>query len=166
MISSLLNDDRSLVALDCDPLSIALLRQNRFINRRHFNIQQAALSYRRLIQRGQCTIPSTELYPGYDPVQTVTYEELRETYSLEFDTLVADCEGAIYFVLQDNPKILDNIATVFVKSTYRSVEHKLWTDALFSEKGLSRVHSEPLLGREWLPNPDACQASFFEVWTS
>jgi hypothetical protein len=164
MISSLLNDDRNLVALDCAPLSIEWLRLNRFINRRHFHIEHAALSYRRLIQRGFGTVPSTELYPGYDPVHTTTYEELLQTYSIQFDTLVSDCEGAIYYILQDNPGILDTMSTIFAKSTYRSVEHKLWTDALFLEKGFSRVHSEPLVGAEWLPAPDACQASFYEVW--
>jgi hypothetical protein len=79
--------------------------------------------------------------------------------------LVLDCEGAIYFILQDNPGILDNIHTIILKSTYRSVEHKLRTDALYGEKGFAKVYSEPVLGREWLPEPDACQASYYEVWT-
>lgn len=163
-ISSLLDDDKTFVAMECDPAAVETLQANRDSNNRHFNIEPAALSYRRLVQRGWDTIPSDASPDGYRAVQTIGYDELEAKYSITFDTLVLDCSGAIYYVLRDKPEILQNISTIISQSDYRSTEHKKWVDDLLLKTGFERVCSEPLLSREWLPAPDECQESYYEVW--
>jgi FkbM family methyltransferase len=164
IISTLLEDDRSFVALECEPSALESLRTNRDTNNRKFSIEPSALSYRKLAQRCGDTVPVDEVPPGYDAVQTIGYEELQTKYSVTFDSLVVDCGGAIYYVLQDNPGILRDISTIILQSDYRSTEHKIWVDQLLCDSGFRRIYSEPLLGPEWLPAPDECQKSYYEVW--
>lgn len=164
IIASLLDDDRNLVTLECDPTSVAVLEQNRFVNRLHFQIEPSALSSRKLMLRGWETIPSEELREGYRWVSTITYEDLKKKYPINFDTLVIDCEGAIYYILQDTPAVLENISTILLESDYQTVEHKAWVDDLFRQHGLEKVYSEPLVGHENESFPPECRSSFYEVW--
>lgn len=174
MISCVLNDERNLVSLECNPFFIELLRNNRFANGFHFHIEPSALSYRRLIQSQQYrqygseaeaweTIPSEELPDGYDWISTITFEQLTAKYQLEFDTLVADCEGALYYILQDNPNIVENMQTVILESDYRIAGQKEAVEKIFARFGLEKVHAEALY-----PNltalPQECADSFWEVW--
>ncbi len=165
MISSVLEDERNLVTLECDPISVNSLRKNRFINKFRFQIEPSALSYRKLIQRGWDTIPSDILLPGYKWVNSITYEQLIEKYGIEFDTLVLDCEGAIFYILSDNENILNNIKMIILESDYHNVEQKRYVEGLFMKNGLEKVYSEALIGYEHLPFPKECRESFYEVWT-
>jgi FkbM family methyltransferase len=164
MIAAVLADQHNLVSLECDPVSVEMLRNNRFANRFTFHIEPSALSYRKLIQKGWQTVPSEAVPPGYVRVQTITFEELQSKYGIEFDTLVADCEGALYWILRDNEALLKNIHTVIVEADYASVEHKMAVEAIFHVHGLERIYSEPLAVDWDHPFPAECAESFFEVW--
>lgn len=165
MIASLLADSANLVTMECDPAAVAMLRCNRAANDFNFRIEPSALSYRRLIQRGWTTIPSDEPRPGWRQVSTITFDELVAKYGIAFDTLVADCEGALFYILQDDPSMLDGISTVILEADYPNVEHKRNVEAVFARQGLSRIHSEPLVVDWQHPFPDEVAASFFEVWS-
>lgn len=164
MIASILEDDRNLVTLECDPVSVELLRNNRFANNFRFHIEPSALSNRKLIQNGWLTTPSDELLPGYQWVNTITYDELVSKYGSDFDTLVADCEGALYYILVDNEGFLSNISTVILESDFLSAEHKQQVEATFRRYGLEKVYSEPLPSPPEGYFPDECVESFFETW--
>ncbi len=164
MIASVLADQHNLVSLECDPQSVEMLRNNRFANRFTFHIEPSALSYRQLIQRGWQTRPSEDVPPGYVRVQTITFKELQSKYNIEFDTLVADCEGALYWILRDSEALLKKIHTVIVEADYASVEHKMAVEAIFDVHGLERIYSEPLVVDWDHPFPAECVESFFEVW--
>lgn len=165
MIATMLDNDEDLVTLECDPSSVELLRNNRYANDFHFHIEPSALSYRKLVQRGWDTIASDTVPPGYSAVQTITFEELNNKYSIKFDTLVADCEGALHLILQDNDQMLENITTIILESDYSTVGDKLAVEEIFRQYRFTRIHSEPLLvNRASNPFPEGCTASFFEVW--
>lgn len=166
MLSCVLDDESNLVTLECDPVSVELLRNNRYANNLRFHIEPSALSYRKLIQQSWMTIPSETLLPGYQWVNTITFEELIDKYALEFDTLVADCEGALYYILRDNDKILRNIQTVVLESDYAYAEHKFNVEEIFADYGLNKVYSKSLAGAPGWPAglPDECWNSFYEVW--
>jgi FkbM family methyltransferase len=164
MTASVLHDQQNLVSLECDPVSVEMLRNNRFANRFTFHIEPSALSYRPLIQKGWQTVPSEAVPPGYVRVQTITFEELQSKYGIEFDTLVADCEGALYWILRDSEALLKNIHTVILEADYASVEHKMAVEAIFHVHGLERIYSEPLVVDWDHPFPAECVESFFEVW--
>lgn len=174
MIACVLNDDRNLVTLECNPFFVELLRNNRFANGFNFRIEPSALSKRKLIQSkdnyqfGSAAeaweaIPSEELPPGYDWVSTVTFDELEAKHSITFDTLVADCEGALFHILEDDPTILRNIKTIIMESDFRLAEHKWAVERVFNARGFEKVHADALV-----PNltalPQECADSFWEVW--
>lgn len=164
MIASILDDERYLVTMECDPDSVEVLRNNRYLNNFRFHIEPSALSYRKLIQRGWDTIPSDEVLPGYQPVRTITFEQLTDKFRIDFDTLVADCEGALYYILNDSDAMLSGISTVILEADYHTAEQKRSVEAILLAHGLQRVHSEPLV-TDWAhPFPEECAASFFEVW--
>jgi hypothetical protein len=58
---------------------------------------------------------------------------LGKKYNIDFDTLVLDCEGAFYYILNDFPEILENIKTIFVENDYNDIEHKNFVDLKLKE---------------------------------
>ena len=156
-IASMLQDDRRFVTLETCSQYIPYLELNREVNGFHFQIENAALSYRKLIQKDWDTIPSDTVLPGYFPVNTITYEQLLQKYGLTFDAIVADCEGALYYILQDCPQILDPVQTIIMENDYHQIEHKEFVDNILSEKGFLRTYRQ---SGGWGP----CQYFFFEVW--
>lgn len=174
MISCILNDPRNLVTVECNPFFVELLRNNRYANRLDFHIEAGALSYRKLMQStDNCrfgsdaeaweAIPADELPDGYEWIPTVTFAELETRYNLRFDTLVADCEGALFYILEDDPDLLTNITTIIMESDFRIVEQKWSVERKFVDFGFERIHSVALV-----PNltelPQECADSFWEVW--
>ncbi len=165
MISAVLGDSADLVTMECSSDSVDLLWCNRDANGFRFAIEPAALSRRRLMQRGWVTKPGDELEAGCTWVPTITYPALRAKYPIAFDTLVADCEGALYYILLDDPAVLDGINTVILEADYCLAEHKYSVEAEFARRGLRRIHSEPL-DVDWAHHfPAEIADSFFEVWT-
>lgn len=164
-IASVLNNPKNFVSLECDPTSVELLRNNKFANGFNFHIEPSAISYRKLIQRGWITKPSDTLEPGYNWIQTITFEELKDKYGIKFDTLVADCEGALYYILNDSKALLKNIKKVILEADFYDVEHKKSVEAIFDEFGLKKIYSEPLRVSFRHQFPAECAESFFEVWT-
>lgn len=165
MISCILNDESNFVTLECNASSVEVLRKNRTANNFRFHIEPAALSYRKLMYSPELalTVPGEELRHGYEWINTITVEEINAKYSIDFDTLVADCEGALYYILQDNPNLLDNIRTVILESDYLEAEHKWAVEAIFKRFGLQKVKSwrmEPPTA----DLPRECMDSFWEVW--
>jgi hypothetical protein len=103
------------------------------------------------------TFPCNVVLPGYTEVKTITYEELERKYDVVFDTIIADCEGALYYILADNPNILDNIKLMIMENDYRDINQKKLVDAILTYKGLTRCYYQC---GGWHP----CFDNFYEVW--
>jgi len=146
------------VSLECDVDIATQLKYNRDNNMLKFFVEEAALSNRKLIQKGWDTIPSDKLLPGYKSVNTITWNELNNKYNITFDTLVLDCEGAFYYILQDMPEVLENIKLIIMENDYHNIEHKIYVDNVLKNKGFDVIYSE---AGGWGP----CYNNFFEVWS-
>jgi FkbM family methyltransferase len=157
VIASLLNNQKNLVTLECDPNTVVQLTENRDINSMQFNIEGSALSKRPLIQRGWNTIVSDTVPDGYSKVNTIDFDTLEAKYQIKFNTIVADCEGALYYIFMDMPEMLTNIKTVIMENDYHNLNHKNAVDCILTDKGFQRVYSE---AGGWGP----CHDKFFEVW--
>ena len=127
VIASILKDPpKQFVVLECDAESAAQLCENRDNNSLSFHVIPAALSRTRLIQNDGITVPieDGEQVPEYwNEVPTMAWQLLKDTVaalgiSNTFDTLVADCEGALYYILQDEPTFFDGFHTVIMESDY------------------------------------------------
>jgi FkbM family methyltransferase len=147
----------NLVVLETDPDIYAQLKENRNLNNMTFHIENSALSKRRLIQREWDTMPSDTVLPGYKEVQSISYDGLLAKYNVQFDTLVLDCEGAFYYILQDMPEILDSIKLIIMENDYYNVDHKYFVDNVLKTRGFCIDYSE---GGGW----GACRDYFFQVW--
>lgn len=156
-IATILTNQNNLVTLECDPNTCKVLRRNMEINGYDFHIEDSALSYRKLIQRGWDTIPSDEVLAGYVPVKCITFQQLEAKYRIRFDTIVADCEGALYYMLSDYPNMLDNIKTLIMENDYHDIHHKNILDDIIKNKGFTQIY---VRGGGWGP----CFGNFYEVW--
>ena len=148
-----------LVSLECSSHISEQLAQNRYVNRLEFHIENAALSNRKLIQKVWETFPmKNDVIPnGYTPVKTISLDELNQKYSVDFDTLVLDCEGAFYYILMDMPEILNGINLIIMENDYHIIAHKHYIDKILLENNFYRNYVE---GGGWGP----CANYFFEVW--
>jgi FkbM family methyltransferase len=163
IISSILKDPSKLVVLESDTNSSIKLKKNRDINGLNFHIENAALSKRKLIQKGWNTIVSDILLEGYKPVSLITYAELMNKYKIQFDTLVLDCEGAFYYILEDMPEVLNGINLIIMENDYTNGSHKEYIDDILKKNNFYVDYTE---SGGWLHNnkPCPCRNNFFEVW--
>lgn len=156
-------NNNNLVTLEPDTNIANKLRENMNINNFEFHIENAALSKRKLIQRGWETYVSDTLLNGFQPVNTISLVELRAKYNIAFDTLVLDCEGAFYYIVMDMPEILDNINLIIVENDYRDISKKEYVDKILKQNDFYVDYVEP---GGWEPRQYnlPCLDNFFEVW--
>jgi FkbM family methyltransferase len=160
VIGYILNSYNNLnfVTMESDEAISKQLEYNRDTNNLPFYIENAALSNRKLIQQGWSTIVSDEVLEGYKSVSTITWSELTNKYkSIQFDTLVLDCEGAFYYILMDMPEILNNVNLIIMENDYYDISKKQYIDNILIKNNFYRDHVE---SGGWGP----CFDIFFEVW--
>jgi FkbM family methyltransferase len=157
VIASILENQNNLVTLESNPDIAKALHENRDLNNYNFQIETSALSNRKLIQKGWDTIPSDSLQDGWDWINTITFSEIENKYNIEFDTLVLDCEGAFYYILQDIPEILNNINLIIMENDYWDISKKIYIDEILMKNNFNVDYVE---SGGWGP----CYNNFFEVW--
>jgi FkbM family methyltransferase len=157
VIALLLNSSRNLVVVESDPKSTQKLKENRNHNNLSFYIENSAISKVPLIQSGWDTKPGTIAPPGYYNVKTITYSQLKAKYQVPFDTLVADCEGALYYILRDDETMLKDFKTLIVENDYRDRGHYEYVCSRFVAAGFKPVYTR---AGGWQP----CYNEFYQVW--
>jgi FkbM family methyltransferase len=145
------------VVLESDPSTAQQLRDNPIVS---FSVENAALSKRKMVQKNKDTFPSNVLpSEDYSWVHTLTLQELYSKYPLRFDTLVLDCRGAFYHILQEMPEILEHVHTIIVENDYKEYIHKHVVDTLLRQKGF-HVDYSCAHWRSRFP----CNSNFYQVW--
>lgn len=157
VIGSLLKKSENLVVVESDPNIAGQLKENRDYNGLWFKIEDSALSKVPLIQSGWNTVPSSVLLPGYFWVKTVSYADLKKKYAMDFNVLVADCEGALYFILRDDETLLSDVETIIVENDYTERGHYDEVRYRFEAHGFQLVYSKE---GPWGP----CRKEFYQVW--
>ena len=157
VIASILENQKNLVTLESNPDIAKQLHENKDLNNYNFNIECSALSNRKLIRKGWDTLPSDVLKDDWNWINTITINELKNKYNIEFDTLVLDCEGAFYYILQDMPEILNNINLIIMENDYFDISKKQYIDEILIKNNFNVDYTE---GGGWGP----CYNNFFEVW--
>ena len=130
-------------------------------NNMQFHIECCALSKRKLLQKENTLniIPSDHLIEGYNKIKNTTINDLQDKYNLQFDTLVADCDGGLYYILQDEPNLLDQFSMIIVVNDYFDDEKRYFVEKLYQDKGFKRIYVEK--------HPQVnmpIDEFFFEVW--
>ena len=158
-IARLLRDSSTLVVFEPSALAEAKLKQNRDTNGLKFHIESAALSRVPLVHRDWDTKPlsSEALNDGWRSVPTLSWADVKKKYGT-FNVLVADCEGALYYILKDEPDLLSCFQKILIENDFKQIEHKLYVDALFVKNGMHCTFSNAGGG-------GPCRAMFYEVWS-
>jgi FkbM family methyltransferase len=157
-------NNNSFVTLESDIDIANILKYNRDLNKFNFHIETAALSKRRLIQKGWNTVCSDVSLDGYKNVNTITLEELNKKYNIDFDTLVLDCEGAFYYILMDMPEIIKNVKLIIMENDYYDINHKNYIDDILLKSNFYVDYAESggsTLAYNKFPH---LYDRFFEVW--
>ena len=142
VIASLLLNPAQLLVLECDTNSAAKLATNSLSAKLPFRIEPVALSARRLEQNTWITreLTTDAAAPGWNEITTVTLHALRERHrDMQACTvLVADCEGALFNILQDTPEILDGIRAILIENDFigpEAASQKATVHAQFCARG-------------------------------
>ena len=93
---------------------------------------------------------------GFYEVKTV------DKVPCEFNVLVADCEGALYYILQDFPELLKRVRLIIVENDYRDAKQKEFVVEKFKEQGFRLAYSTNSQEAAYYGLP--CQLEFFQVW--
>ena len=157
VIANILKEQNNLVTLESDDEIAKQLQENKDLNNFTFNIENSALSYKKMIQKSWDTVYSDVLIDGWKWVNTITLSELRNKYNIDFDTLILDCEGAFYYILQDMPEILNGINLIIMENDYSDVNKKQHIDSILIQNNFYVDYVE---SGGWGP----CYNNFYEVW--
>lgn len=149
VISCILNDDTNLVSIECGEHYLEDLYKNRNNNKLNFIVEESAISNQKLIQQNMLTKPSNILENGFKWVKTITYDEFKNKYNKNFNVLVCDCEGALYYILKEEPTFLDNIERIIFENDFLNNEHETYTFNFIKEKGFKIIYEQEI--KNWKP---------------
>ena len=163
VVSSILNNSSNLVVLESDIKIAKLLKENRDINNFNFHIEDSALSKRLLIQKEWKTKPSNIIEKGWTKVKTITYNELKLKYNINFNVLIIDCEGAFYYIIRDMPEILNNINLIIIENDYKDINHYNYVINILKHNNFKNIYTKDGTnqGAKWSP----CNDFFYQVWS-
>lgn len=162
LIASLLENDRNLITLETCQDYIPGLEYNRNCNHFQFQIEPSGISRKKLIQKRWITTQwELDTLPDSDYfwVPTITWSELKKKYPIDFNVLVADCEGALYYILQDEPDFFDGFEKILVENDYIRMEQYEFVKNKMKEKGFVNVFNQPG-GLNW----HCCKDCFYQAW--
>jgi len=158
-IATILNDSRNMLVIESDSHNCNLLRENRDHNKLKFHIEDCAISKVNLYQKDWTTKPIEEIsdIENWKQINTKSWEAIKNKYNIEFNTLVADCEGALYYIMKENPDFLKTFKKIIIENDFNDIKHKQFVDNEFKKHNLERVYHEQ---GGWGP----CYDFFYEVW--
>ena len=172
ILSNLLKNDTNLVVLESDEKNATKLNYNREQNNRKFYIVNGALSKEKLYQYGWKTYSvndmknlDLDIQNQMVAVKTFSFNEIQSKYSFEFNTLVLDCEGAFYYILQDDETILKNITKIIIENDYSCIEHKEYVRNILKKYRFNVVDSIDLDPVYYIFHPNKeIQKEFYQVF--
>lgn len=162
VISKILNNSDNLLVIETDPVNVVMLEENKNINSLNFKIERCAISKNPLIQQGWVSKPIiNNIIPvDWKIINNITWTDLKLKYNMNFNVLVADCEGALYYILKDEPIFLQGFKTIIIENDFIDIKHKEFVNEEFKKFNFKVVYSKPLINILSFP----CSNYFYEVW--
>ena len=158
VISETLEDPTRHVAVEPDETVLQALEQNKKRNGGKFHIFSGVISNKKY-KVVESVIDMDDEYREYGTytkeisqdeeggVKSMSLEELQKLYGLQFDCIVADCEGFFCDFIDENPWILDQIHTLVLEKdgspwSVMCLKYEI-LEKILVEKHFSRVISIP-----------------------
>lgn len=164
IIHTIVNNPHNHVIMECEPEMASKLRHNLDLNTyTGARIETRALSKTKLYKVGDYPRPLDAAEVTADTIEmpSISYSELCRKYAVDFNVLVADCEGSLFYIFKEDPNMLDRIHTVIMENDYYDVDHKKMVDVILKMKGFKLVYQEK--GVPWA-SWSCCYDYFYEVW--
>lgn len=121
VINSILLNKTNQVVVEPDERVWGALERNRYVNNCNFHIVKGFVSSKKL------GLTATDSCSGYattsieditSKIHSYTLKDISEKYSLNFNVLVADCEGFLETFFDENPGFYDNLRLVIFEADY------------------------------------------------
>lgn len=142
VINSKLNCKTNQVVVEPDERVWEALERNRGVNNCEFHIVKGFVSSKKL---GLTAIDSYDEYgttfieDKSSIIPSYTVEEIKEKYNLNFNVLVADCEGFLETFFDENPAFYDGLRLIIFEEDYpEKCNYGKIRNTLF-EKGFTKV---------------------------
>lgn len=130
------------VCVEPDERVWSALERNKRVNKCDFHIVKGFISAKKL------GLTALDSYDGYgttsleDTTSTIpsfTLHEIKEKYGLEFNVLVADCEGFLEVFLDENPELYDSLRMIIFEADYPDKCNYAKIRKTLKEKGFKKV---------------------------
>ena len=122
IINSLLKGKKNQVVVEPDERVWEELERNKKVNKCEFHIVKGFVSSKKL---GLTNL--NEYYGGYaatyidqddSKIPSYTMEEIKTHYNLQFNVLVADCEGFLERFFDENPTLIQQLRLIIFEADY------------------------------------------------
>lgn len=122
VINSKLNNKNNQVVVEPDDRVWDALEENKIRNGCAFNIVKGFISNKKLdLTELDCCLGgygSTFIENKDTKISSFTLDQVREKYKLNFNVLVADCEGFLEVFFDENPEFYDNLRLIMFEADY------------------------------------------------
>jgi FkbM family methyltransferase len=147
IISTILNDSSRLVVFETNFNDCIKLKENRDNNNFKFNIENCAISKINLYQKDWIVKPINEIsnISDYNKINISNWSDIKNKYNhLNFNVLVCDCEGGLYYILKEEPNFLDTFETIIIENDFTEISHKLFVDEVFNKNNFNMIYNKSL----------------------
>ena len=72
-------------------------------------------------------------------IKTISWLQIKNKCKVIFDTLVANCEGALYYILKDEPGFLDYFKKIIIENDFHDIEHNFLLIMILKDLILKRL---------------------------
>lgn len=143
IINSKLNNKNNHVAVEPDDRVWNALETNKVTNSCQFNIVKGFIARKKLgLTNLQCHYGgygSTSFENNESNIPSYTLEEISDTYKLNFNVLVADCEGYLEVFLDENPSLYDSLRMIIFEADYAYKCNYQKIRAILTEKNFNEI---------------------------
>lgn len=119
IINKIISNPNNMVVVEPDERVWGALEKNMKNNKCNFNIVKGFISRKHLSLINKDTgSATTSIIDNNSNINSYTIEEIEEKYNLQFNTLVADCEGYLEEFLDENPKLYSQLKLILFEKDY------------------------------------------------
>lgn len=137
--NALLSDKTKHLCVESIPDTCQKLKKNRDLNNLKFQVFEGAISNSSLYQDPNEWRSSKKDKKGYVQINTKPYSYIVSKYNIDFDTLIADCEGCVTTLLEENEYILNNIKLIIIEHDFNNKKQLDYFSKLMSKYNFTMV---------------------------
>jgi len=122
VINTILNNKTNQVVIEPDSRVWDALEQNKLANNCNFNIVKGFISNKKLnlTNLDDCYggYGSTFIEDNTTLIPSYSLDDIKQKYNLDFNVLVADCEGFLEVFFDENPEFYDKLRLIIFEADY------------------------------------------------